>query len=89
MIYYHFNIPTVGPFLCADTHMWKCFDVVNGEESTTAKVIVTTRSTQESRTSPPKSKFGTIKDIKYTLTKIKHSENKTNMAGYVPKCIYF
>ena len=21
MIYYHFNIPTVGPFRCADTHM--------------------------------------------------------------------
>ena len=23
MIYYHFNIPTVGPFRCADTHMRK------------------------------------------------------------------
>ena len=21
MIYYHFNIPTVGPFRCADTHI--------------------------------------------------------------------
>ena len=21
VIYYHFNIPTVGPFRCADTHM--------------------------------------------------------------------
>ena len=21
MIYYHFNIPTVGPFRCADTHL--------------------------------------------------------------------
>ena len=23
MIYYHFNIPTVGPFRCADTHITK------------------------------------------------------------------
>ena len=22
MIYYHFNIPTEGPFRCADTHMY-------------------------------------------------------------------
>ena len=24
MIYYHFNIPTVGPFRCADTHICIC-----------------------------------------------------------------
>ena len=24
MIYYHFNIPTVGPFRCADTHICYC-----------------------------------------------------------------
>ena len=23
VIYYHFNIPTVGPFRCADTHLRK------------------------------------------------------------------
>ena len=39
MIYYHFNIPTIGPFCWADTHMSKDIDVMEKVQRRATRMV--------------------------------------------------